>query len=325
MGCTSQLSLGGEVLRHDMHERGYNELQHGIPSDQIDHLVETYASFTLNHPDPLPSTMDAMLPDSPLHQLKKQLDELDRSQDTQDEWHKFRTNTPGIGKPNGYSSRSAQIAVLRRARGIDLFDEEPKEFYHYTPHHYADVTRAHKDYGWSDPPIEVRQLNNAFAPIHKRASELIMKIAGLIEETHPEARNIFDVESLRNSPVRLVFYPPHTSDLLGAGHYDKSTLTIQIAESHEGLRVAPNKDTPLQLVRRDADSAVIFPGTDLANKLDDNTVYQPGWHDIIRLNTPNKGRGMPIRAIEVCARWALIFFANGSNFVNPDKLLTHTR
>jgi hypothetical protein len=34
---------------------------------------------------------------------------------------------------------------------------------------------------------------------------------------------------------------------------------------------------------------------------------------------------VPPKAVEVCARWALIFFANGDNFANPSKSKMHIR
>lgn len=324
MGAMGQLSTEGHALISDIQERGYSEFQHGIPSEQIDYLIETYADFTLNHPDPRPETMDAMLPDDHAG-IEKRLDELERSKDTQTEWHKYRTNVLGVGKPEGYTSRSFQERALKQARGFVIPAEDPKEFFHYTPRHWSAMARNHKDYGWGSIPPELSKLNQAFAPIHKKASQLVLKVAGLIEETHPEVSKYFDQTSLATSPVRLLFYHPGTSEQLGAGHYDKSKLTIQVAESHEGLQVAPNSNSPLQPVVRADDRAVVFPGLGLRDIVGDNSPYQPGWHDIVRVNRLNEGRSVPPKAVEVCARWALIFFANGANYINPDKSLTHAR
>jgi hypothetical protein len=311
-------------LETEIEQRGYSEFRHNIPDEQIENLVERYADFTLNLPDPEFSTMDAMLPTENLG-IQWRLDELDRSRDDQEEWHKYRTNTVGIGKPDGYTNRSFQERALRYSRGLSLPPEDPKEFYHFTPRHWAKMSNNHAEYSWGHRPSEVQGLEEAFRPIHQSASKLILKVAGIIEDVHPEIRRFFSTESLANSPVRLLFYHPSQNLHLGAGHYDKASLTIQIAESHEGLRVASDKDAELLPVVRPNDIAVVFPGDGLARRFGPETPFRPGWHDIAKIDRLNSGRSVPPKAAEVCARWALIFFANGENFRNPNKSSMHTR
>ncbi len=343
-GTPVQQTLEGAWLLQEIGERGYAELRHGIPDEQIEEVVNRYADFTLNHPDPQPETMDAMLPSFPTPKdssnaklydkdgfflwdewMSKQLDELERSKDVQKEWHKYRTNVNGVGKPDGYTNRSFQEQALKLSRGLIIPPEDPKEYFHFSMRHHVGMVQNHRDYGWGSIPPEVIELGRAFRPIHQKAAQLIIKVAALIEETHPGIRDFFDAPSLATSPVRLLFYHPSESNQLGAGHYDKGALTIQIAESHEGLRVAPNDKAQLMPIVRAEDMAVVFPGYSLRETVGENTPFQPGWHDIIRIDRLNQGRSVPPKAIEVCARYALIFFANGKNFVTPDKTLMHTR
>lgn len=324
MQRSEQLSFEGRKLIDDVIARGYSEFSHGIPNNQIEELIEAYAVFTLEHPDPRPETMDSMLP-AENTDIHKRLDDLERSHDKQDIWHKYRTNAPGVGKPDGYTNRSFQERALKQARGLVIPPEDPKEYFHFTPRWYANMARQHAEFGWSTIPPEVANLQQAFAPIHKKAAELILRVAGLIEENHPEIRNYFTSDSLKSSPVRLLFYHPSLVSQLGVGHYDKSSLTIQIAESHEGLRVAPNKDQDLQPVVRSDTKSVVFPGFGITTAIGEDTPFQPGFHDIVKIDRLNLGRSVPPKAIEVCARWALIFFANGSEFINPDKSQTHSR
>ena len=339
-----QRTLEGAWLLNEIGQRGYAEFHHEIPDEQIEYLIDRYADFTLNHPDPLPETMDAMLPSKPSeidlknpafydnhkkflteNWMAKKLDELDDSKDTQTEWHKYRTNVYAVGKPDGYTNRSFQEIALKKARGLVIPEEDPKEFFHFTMQHHAKMVKNHCEYNWGSIPPEVTTLEQAFAPIHQKASRLIIRVAEIIEETHPGIRDFFDMRSLASSPVRLLFYHPSDSEQLGAAHYDKSSLTIQIAESHEGLRVAPDSASELQPVVRDESKAVVFPGLSLPENFGKDTPFQPGWHDIIKAHQLNQGRSVPPKAVEVCARWALIFFANGRGFVNPDKSLTHAR
>ena len=194
----SQQSLEGLQLQLDIEQRGYAELEHGIPGEAIEMLIHTYTDFTLAHPDPEPETMDAMLPETPDDISLFKLDALDRSKDTQATWHKYRTNVPGIGKPDGYTSRIFQDRALQQTRGISL-GEDPKEFYHFTPVHRAAMARMHREYGWGIVPREVDKLDVAFGRVHNMATKLMMKVCGIVEETHPEIRQFITPGSLRTS------------------------------------------------------------------------------------------------------------------------------
>lgn len=320
-----QLSFEAVWLTEEIKKRGYAEFKHNIHNEEVERLIDAYADFTLVHPDPNASTMDAMLPDDQdPDSISHKLDDIDRSKDSQTEWHKYRTNAVGVGKPYGYTNRSFQETALRQARGLVIPPEDPKEFYHYTPGHYAAIAANHAAYGWGQIPPEVGELNSAFAPIHHKASQLITRVCSIIEEVHPEINKVITPKSLLQSPVRLLFYHPSNKDYLGAAHYDKAAMTLQLAESHRGLRVAPSDESLLEPVVRGAEQAAFFPGLDLRNHLA-RTALQPGWHDIVVSGELNNRRFVPDRAKEVCARWALIFFANSQGFIPPEKSATHTR
>ncbi len=135
MDVQRQSSFEGQQFLADISERAFAEFEHGISVDEFDHLVAVYADFTSAHPDPDVATIDKMLPriDDP-YLLGKSLDELDRAQDTQKNWHKYRTNTEKLSKPDGYTNRFLLEHVLLRARGIQLDPpEDDKEFYQYSP------------------------------------------------------------------------------------------------------------------------------------------------------------------------------------------------
>lgn len=320
-----QATIEGACLRHEIAERGYAELEHGIEVERFENAVVKYANFTTQLPNPSEELMSAMLPPGDTTEsIEKKLDDLDRTKDTASEWHKYRTNVEGVGKPDGQTDRSFQVATLRNVRGIELPEEDAKEYYHFTPRHYANMVRIHEELGWGSIPPEVEALNAAIAPIHKKAVELIMKVCGMIEETHPEIRDLIVPESLATSPVRLLFYHPSDRTTLAAGHYDKGSMTLQLAESHEGLRVAPDKYSDLSPIKRDPEHAVFFAARKLQEEIPD-APFPPGWHDVEAVDVLNRGRSMTEKTAAVCARWAFIFFANGTNYVSPDKSVTHMR
>ncbi len=313
-------------FNYEIQQRGYSVLEHNIPNDMIEELVYRYADFTLNHPDPSYQTMSDMLSVRNI-EIDKKLDLLNKSKDKEITWHKYRTNVEGIGKPDGYTNRSLQEKALLEIRGVVIPPEDPKEFIHYTPGMLYKIRQEHKEFKWGSVPQEVIDLDKAFLPIHELSRMLILKTCALIEETYPDVGKYVTKKSLLTSPNRLIFY--HKVDnkklMLGGEHYDKSFLTVQPAESHLGLRIAKNEDSDLEDVVRGTEYAAVFFGKSFEDAYGIDSVYTPGWHDIYKTNIPNEGRFIPKIAENICARWALIFFANRTNFVNPDKARMHKR
>jgi hypothetical protein len=323
MSSARQLSMESSALAYEIQQRGAAMMDHGLSMYQIDTLIDAYTNFTSRFDDPEPETMDAMLPDASPELLAKQLDDLDRSQDNQQTWHKYRTNIPWVAKPGGYTNRIFQAAAIEKTRGIVL-EEDPKEFYHFSPGMKQVVKDQHSEYNWGKIPNEFSVLDTSFLAIHTAGRLLTEKTLSIIEDIHPEVRRLVTPESISTSPVRLLFYHKDQAEELGAGHYDKSVLTFQIAESHEGLRIAKDKESPLEMVRRPSETAAMFPSWGLQKEFPE-TPFTPGWHDITKSDVLNEGRNMPEKTAALCARWALIFFVNEANFVQPDKAITHHR
>lgn len=321
--------IDGNSLCQELLERGYAELEHGIHQEQFDAAIENYSYFTLNYPDPKPETIDAMLPDTPADlQTNSWLDDLDRSKDQQKVWHKYRTNTPHPGKPNGYTNRSFQQSALLQTRAIDI-DEDQKEYYHWSRGHHCQIQKQHDKYDWGPIPPEVTALTQAFRPVHNKASSLIIKVCRILEDDHPEITKIITPASLRNSPLRLSAYHHSDKPNLGGNHYDKSDLTLQLTESHQGLAIARDDQSPLTEVNRDPSKSALFMGkllTDPETGRYPNSPYHPGWHGIQNIDAPNQGLSpIPEASRQKFTRWSLIFFAGALEFREISKLETHVR
>jgi hypothetical protein len=319
----------GAAMRHELQERGYAELEHGIDPEHFYELTEAYFKFSLAYPDPEPATIDAMLPTTPDDiNDSNWLDELDRSKDTQAEWHKYRTNTESPGKPNGYTDRSFQEEALWQQRGIEI-GEDPKEYFHWMPRHLRDVMDNHREYEWGLIPDEVFDLTTAFSIIHVKSHLLMRKVCRTIEDQHPGLNQIITPQALNTSPLRLIGYHHSDKPYLGGDHYDKSSLTLQLGESHEGLLVAKDCDSPMEPVRRDASKTVLFMG----KRLSDPSIghfpdspFKPGWHGIQNLDVMNQGQcPIPEFAKDKFQRWALIYFAGNVELGIPSKADTHVR
>jgi hypothetical protein len=325
-------SLDSELLCDDLQKNGYALVDHGIPEDAIDEVIACYADFTDNFPDPSYELLSAMLPDGndPIV-LEKQLDDLDRSKDTQREWHKYRTNQAFVGKPLGHSDRLLATKALQIVRGVEIAND-PKKFFHYMPDALAQLHTQHRERSWGPIPREVGHLHLLCSGIHKAATTAIARQYALLEDSHPElTAYLARPTDLMRSPLRILAYHEGQGDLLARGHYDKSVGTLQIAESHVGLRILnptqrdeefygePTEDPRMQLLRRPANKGVFFPGFNHTLHYPDSPI-KGAWHDVVNHPDANAGRKLHGRGI---ARWALILFTNSFAIDFPSKDAVH--
>lgn len=135
---------------------------------------------------------------------------------------------------------------------------------------------------------------------------------GLVGIMQPERQTINDV-------LRFIAYYPNDGNL-AKGHFDRSTATIAIGESHEGLRIAPGQngykidasesymqalDESLQPVEHREREAKFFLGAGW-NRLPDylktfNEDMPLAWHDVIPSDKTVNQQVM---------RWAVVMFMN---------------
>ena len=136
---------------------------------------------------------------------------------------------------------------------------------------------------------------------------------GLIGIMQPEVGTINDV-------LRFIAYYPN-DEKLAKGHFDRSTATLAIGESHEGLRIAPgqnglkinanetylkNLETRLVPIEHTDREAKFFLGAGW-NRLPErykaghNNYLPLAWHDVI----PSEKK-----VDEKVMRWAVVLFTN---------------
>lgn len=335
-----QLSFEGFELHNELVQHGYALVDHHIPEDAIDELIASYADFTDKLPDPSLETIFGMIK-NPDH-----LDDLNYFKDKAPNWHKYRTNHPFIFKPGGYTNRSLQTRALQQIGGLEV-EDDPKEYYHFLPSGLAAINRRHAEFGWGPLPREVTQLHTHFMLVHSLGAEAVTRVFRSMEEQHPELLSKYITpRDLDNSPVRLLFYHPGQGDILAGGHFDKSYGTIQIAESHMGLRLrqpqpnpndmsndqrrteikcqysaSPIDDPAMIPMQRDSNTGIFFPSQLLElDHVHPGSDVKAVWHDVLNMPELNPGRVLRGRN---CARWAIIFFANSMIAGEIDKALTH--
>lgn len=314
----AQLSLWGGTTGADyqteLEQKGFVLLDQKIPAEVIDAYISAYADFTDNLPDPEPATMNAMIKNV------KNLDRLDYSKDKQKEWHKYRTNTPHFAKPNGYTNRSFQVAVLENMRGTEQGDD-PKEYFHYTPGMREEVAKRHQQYGWGATPPELERLMSRAHSLHYFAKTAMTGFYATLQESHPDLARFVRPQDLDISPLRGLFYHHGQGDELAGGHHDRGLGTLQIAESHLGLRVRNPATDEMDLVERDPEYGIAFPALKWRSAFPDSNLRSL-WHDVINVPTACKDRVLHGQNV---ARWSIILFTNSQEIGDQNvKNLTHT-
>lgn len=143
-------------------------------------------------------------------------------------------------------------------------------------------------------------------------AELDIAGSGLLKIMQPETAMLSDV-------LRFIAYYPG-ADTLAKGHFDRSTATLALGESHEGLRMTPGQNAKarevtkaymqelqdsLQPVSHHEREAKFFLGAGW-NRLQpqyrrDNEDLQLAWHDVVSSDQTVNDK---------IARWAIVLFAN---------------
>jgi hypothetical protein len=192
----------------------------------------------------------------------------------------------------------------------------------------------HDQYEWGPIPSEVQELHAKFSAIHYFAREAVRSQFELLEERDPGLLgDIVTDQDLKTGPLRLIFYHPGQGEVLAGGHFDKSVATVQIAESHLGLRVldpdqvesnwrtAPSDDLGMRDIRRPADQGVFFMGLNYREPVAfPDGELTPAWHDVVSSEEFNDQRQLHGQNV---VRWALIYFVNSRRTGVPDKAQTH--
>lgn len=325
---SAQLSLWGNLtggdLQLEIERYGFAVIEHDIPTEAIDELVSAHAAFTDNHPDPEADTMNAMIRDT------SELDALDFAADRQREWHKYRTNAPHFAKPNGHTNRFLQAEVLRqygrkklnsKTGEYEVVEEDPKEFFHYTPGYREDLAKRHEIYGWGPVPPEAMELARTMHVVHYMVKRALTPVFAKLEATHPKLREVITPEDLDISPLRSLRYHQGQGEVLGGGHHDRGIFTMQVADSHRGLRVRDPSTHKMTLVETPPNASPVFPADKWRTAHPDSPLRSL-WHDVV--NDPTACEGRPLYGNNI-ARYAIILFVNSRKIGDrADKIATHT-
>ncbi|MBI5732775.1 2OG-Fe(II) oxygenase family protein [Candidatus Jorgensenbacteria bacterium] len=186
------------------------------------------------------------------------------------------------------------IGYVRKQREYGALDN--KEYFHYFPELPTYFTHP-----LSKAPSELKKLINVADKIFNDSIKVSQLALKEIEKGKQGAfERFFPHGSTRpgSGILRFLKYHPTTRGRhIAQGHYDKSGLTLALAESKPGLRIGfDEKD--MRLVEHKSGFALTFPGIKFT-KLTDG-VIRPSWHEAVELDEK------PYRPD--CSRWAIVFF-----------------
>jgi isopenicillin N synthase-like dioxygenase len=184
---------------------------------------------------------------------------------------------------------------------------DKKQIFHYTDRLHDEVSPYHL-------PFEAREFLNLSEEFH------MIALRGLRDALRNMPRKdilepVHFAGGKNNHHLRFVAYEQRPdTERLAEAHYDMSTLTIAMCETHPGLRLGKTQKD-LAPYQRDPDQPVLFVGAGwlkLHEQLGLTTDLLPTWHDVIQ---DDSVRGFTTR------RMAAILFANPTYLDTAPELL----
>lgn len=170
--------------------------------------------------------------------------------------------------------------------------------------HFGSKMRQNVEHRLLHPPRALLEFTDAAEEIYYSAAHALKKACYELDEHAAGLVGLhFPAVADWNHHLRFIAYYPTEDQTLAAGHFDQSTLTLALAESHSGLRIGTEAEN-LQMVRHRAGQGLLFTGKGwdkLATQVDVPPL-QPAWHDVVR--TPDQGVDTQV------LRWAIVLFAN---------------
>lgn len=198
-------------------------------------------------------------------------------------------------KLNSNKRRSDLGYTLRRSEGTHFDD---KEYFHFHPI----IFEKEADF-LAEQPV-AREFMDRAAVIWEHAVETVRTVLNLMEERYPgiTARHL-DQEQPEVVLRFLQYHPKGESGILAKGHYDAGSLTLAIAESGPGLRIANSRQEMIPVVHHEG-SAIFFPGISFP-QVTGERYFLPTWHDVVRMNDASQ--------VGSSERWAVVCFFNAAD------------
>lgn len=204
------------------------------------------------------------------------------------------------------NKRRSDVGYFLRTSEGTHFDD--KEFFHFHPA----ILKREKQFLEENPTV--KNFADKAAALWDAAVATTRKALEQMEDRYP---GITAKHLDRDEPevfLRFLQYRPKgDGTVLAKGHYDAGSMTLAIAESGPGLRIADKTDTLLPITHQDG-SAVFFLGSTFPSVTHDNT-FHPAWHDVIRVK--NTDASVPEE------RWAVVCFFNAEGAENESWEANH--
>lgn len=203
--------------------------------------------------------------------------------------------------------RRGDLGYKHRFPEDDMYNDS-KEFFHYHPvlmSHYGDYIKTQ--------PIIQNFLIQA-EPVWQAVYDVVKETLSCFETRFPNTlAKVFDTQ-VPHIILRFLKYDFATSgSYLAKPHFDAGSFTLAIAESSPGLRIGTNPDN-LMAVEHEENKALFMVSSNY-RKVIDTDLLNPGWHDVIQLDSNYVGKPF--------SRWALVAFIDGHDVEALSRSETH--
>ena len=189
---------------------------------------------------------------------------------------------------NQFGEDEPDLGYIRKNPDEDPQSKDRKVYFHWTPFLPAELAKRGVDFS-----AQLEWFADCQA-LFNYGSECMRGITGNLREFVPEMTAFGEAQPL--TKLRLLYYDPAPGDTIVAHpHFDRSTLTLHIAESRPGLLVGEEG----KHIDLEKNQALVFPGRK-AEKM-----------------TRGRLKAMWHRAVEIddfASRWAVVLFYHLHDF-----------
>ena len=200
--------------------------------------------------------------------------------------------------------RRSDAGYIARSSSDRRYDD--KEYFHYHPA----IFEQHTDF--IDKHLRVSAFLNHADRLWKASVDTVGQVLDQLESRYPGIKKMHLEETRPEIYVRFLQYRPRSSsEQLARAHYDAGTLTLAIAESGPGLRIADRSGRMVPVIHKPG-SALFFLGGAFPN-IDSDGFFQPAWHDVVRVSSSDAP----------AERWAVVCFFNAPTVPQPSWEANH--
>ena len=204
--------------------------------------------------------------------------------------------------------RRGDVGYTHRDPDDSIYNDS-KDYFHY---HDAIIDRYPELLAQNEV---VRKFVERASPIWQAAKVAGEAVISQLSERYPHLWAHFFEGAVPHVILRFIRYNwQESKQNLAKPQFDAGSCTLAIAESAQGLRIGRD-EASLRLVKNKPHEAIFFLSSNF-NRVVNDEMFYPAWHDVIQLNEEYVGKPY--------ARWAVVCFFEAQGMTAISREMTHT-